>query len=489
MVCCLMVFNSVRFLVFFVLFFLLYWIVFRKRQKGQDIVLLFANYVFYGIAEWRMIPLLLAVTLVFYWLGIAIKSAEKEENSRRLALVGIVLGVGVLLYFKYFNFFIESFSNLFNAIGLHTNWHTFKILMPLGVSYFTFKLISYVIEVRDGNVEACRDVVSFANYVAFFPTIMSGPIDRPTFISQLQKKREFNYDQAVDGMRQILWGLFKKIVVADNCSTYVNLVWRDIDGSTGSTLLLSAVLFTFQIYADFSGYSDMAIGVSRVIGFNVTKNFNFPFFSLNIADFWRRWHMSLTTWLTDYVFTPLNFMFRSRGRLGIVLAILLNMILVGLWHGANWTYVCFGIYHGLLFIPLVYSGAFQKKQSIRTNRIGLPRFGDACKMLLTFALVVIGSIITRAKNIGQAWDFFCGICDVSLFTVPDIVGATTKLIMAMMSVSVLFVAEWLQRNKNHALEIGGLKSTWIRFVIYYILTLLTLINYNNGGGQFIYFQF
>ena len=487
-----MVFNSIQFVIFFVLFFLLYWIIFGKRQKWQNVVLLVANYVFYGIAEWRMIPLLLFMTLAFYWLGIAIRSAKKEENSRRLTLVGIVLGVGTLLYFKYFNFFIESFSSLFNAIGLHTNWHTFNILMPLGVSYFTFKLISYVIEVRDENVEVCRDIVSFANYVAFFPTIMSGPIDRPTFISQLQKKREFNYDQAVDGMRQILWGLFKKVVVADNCATYVNSVWSNIDGSTGSTLLLAAVLFTFQIYADFSGYSDMAIGIGKVMGFNVTKNFNFPFFSLNIADFWRRWHMSLTTWLTDYVFTPLNFMFRSKGRFGIILAILINMVLVGLWHGANWTYVCFGLYHGLLFIPLIYSGAFQKKQEIRVNRIGLPRLGDALKMLLTFGLVVIGSIITRSESIGQAWEYVCGMMQFGTIRALYRFFILDKIRKPVIAILIMMIVEWFGRKGDYTLagieNVAVLRNKWCRIVLYAVFIVM-IFSFRGGLHEFIYFHF
>ena len=477
-----MVFNSLNFALFFLLFFLLYWIVCGKHQKWQNIILLIANYIFYGIAEWRMIPLLAVLTLVYYWLGKSIQSAEREEKSRGLTLLGIIIGIGVLLYFKYFNFFIESFSDLFNAIGLQTNWHTFKILMPLGISYFTFKLISYVIEVRDENIEASQDWVSFANYVAFFPTIMSGPIDRPTFITQLQNRREFDYDKAVDGMRQILWGLFKKVVVADNCAIYVNSVWDNIGGSTGSTLLLAAVLYTFQIYADFSGYSDMAIGIGKVMGFNIAKNFNFPFFALDIADFWRRWHMSLTSWITDYVFTPLNFIFRSIGRWGMVFAILINMVLVGLWHGANWTYVCFGLYHGLLFIPLIFSGEFQKKRTIQTNKIGLPKLGDTFRMVLTFMLVVVGGVITRSKSIGQVLEYLTSIPSYDIIEIPNLPGKT------LIFVVILIIVEWIQRNKDHALNLDKIRTHFLKYSCYIILLLLIFL-FGAFNETFIYFQF
>ncbi|KAA6306840.1 Peptidoglycan O-acetyltransferase, partial [termite gut metagenome] len=231
-----------------------------------------------------------------------------------------------------------------------TNWSTFNIIMPLGISFFTFKLISYVIEVHRQHIEPTTDVVTFATYVAFFPTIMSGPIDRPnSFIPQLQSKRIFNYDLAVDGCRQILWGMFKKMVVADNCATAVNKIWTEYQGESGGQLLLVAVLFAFQLYADFSGYSDMAIGVGKLLGFKITKNFNYPFFKTNIAEFWRGWHISLTSWLTDYVFMPLNIKFRSIGKWGTIVAIIITFVLVGLWHGANWTFAVFGLYHGLLY--------------------------------------------------------------------------------------------------------------------------------------------
>ena len=413
-----MVFNSIPFVLFFVVVFFVYWLLLKRNTKAQNVFLLVASYFFYGYADWKMLPLLMVPTVVFYFLGIGIGRAKTERAASWLKVLGVVLGVGVLLYFKYLNFFIDSFSQLFENMGLHTNWHTFNIIMPLGVSFFTFRLISYVLDIYSGEIEPTKNVVDFATYIAFFPCILSGPIDRPKFISQIQQKREFNYDLAVDGLRQILWGLFKKLVVADNCARYVDQIFSTYTEQSGSTLLLAAVFCIIQVYADFSGYSDMAIGVGKLLGFRITCNFNNPFFALNVADFWRRWHMSLTSWLTDYVFTPLNFQFRRWGKFGMILAIIINMVLVGLWHGANWTFVVFGLYHGLLFIPLILSGAFMKKTQLKTNSLGLPVMKDFGGMLLTFALMAFGAIIFRSENIVQAWEYVCGMCNASIITIP-----------------------------------------------------------------------
>jgi D-alanyl-lipoteichoic acid acyltransferase DltB (MBOAT superfamily) len=481
-----MVFNSIPFVLFFVVVFFMYWFLLRKSTKAQNVFLLVASYFFYGYANWKMLPLLMVSTIAFYFLGIGIGRAKTERDASCLKVLGVVLGVGLLLYFKYLNFFISSFSDLFESLGLHTNWHTFNIIMPLGVSFFTFKLISYVLDIHNGEIEPTRDVIDFATYVAFFPCILSGPIDRPRFISQLKQKREFNYDQAVDGMRQILWGLFKKIVVADNCANYVDQVFSTYTGHSGSTLLLAAVFCILQMYADFSGYSDMAIGVGKLLGFNITRNFNNPFFALNVADFWRRWHMSLTSWFTDYVFTPLNFRFRHGGKIGMIIAIIINMVLVGLWHGANWTFVVFGLYHGILFIPLILSGAFMKKSKLMTNRIGLPILKDFSRMLLTFALITFGGIIFRAESIGQAWEYICGIFDKSLFHLPWIYSATYMLPIPFI-ILIFIVFEWIGRNKTCPLTLESTHKVW-RWMVY-VLFVVLIFAFGKSSESFIYFQF
>lgn len=481
-----MVFNSIPFLLFFVVVFFGYWFPLKNTTKGQNIFLLLASYFFYGYADWRMLPLLIVATLVFYKLGKGVAGAKTEKQSYWLTFLGVALGVGALLYFKYFNFFIESFTSIFELCGLHTNLHTFNIIMPIGISFFTFRLLSYVIDIRRGKCEPTDDIVAFATYIAFFPCILSGPIDRPVFIKQLKAARTFDYDTAVDGCRQILWGLFKKVVVADNCATYVDQVWTSFGSQSGSTLALSAILYSFQMYADFSGYSDMAIGVGKLLGFKITRNFNTPFFALNMADYWRRWHISLTSWLTDYVFTPLNIRFRDWGKFGMILAIIINMVLVGLWHGANWTFAVFGLYHGLLFVPLVLSGAFMKKAKLKTNKLGLPILKDFGRMSLTFLLVTIGLIIFRAESIGQAWEFVCSIADKSLFSLPWIYSAT--YIVPMPFILMLFlVMEWTGRNKECPIKLNTKSKVWQWMV--YVLFVVLVFSFSETSESFIYFQF
>ena len=489
-----MIFNSLTFLLFFVAVFLIYWFPLKNTTRGQNIFLLLASYFFYGYANWKMLPLLIVVTLIFYYLGKSIAGAKSEKQGYWLTFAGVALGVGALLYFKYFNFFIESFASLFNAVGLHANLHTFNIIMPLGISFFTFRLLSYIIDIYRGKGKPTDDIIAFGTYVAFFPCILSGPIDRPAFIKQLQAKREFSYDQAVDGCRQILWGMFKKIVVADNCAIYVDQVWGDIAHQSGSTLVLAAILYSFQMYADFSGYSDMAIGVGKLIGFKIAKNFNYPFFALNVADFWRRWHMSLTSWLTDYVFMPLNIKFRDWGNWGMILAIIINMVVVGMWHGANWTFAVFGLYHGLLFVPLILSGAFFKKAKLETNKLGLPVLKDFGRIVLTFMLVTIGLMIFRADNVPHVWEYVKGMMQFGSLRASYRFFMPNEYLVYPMNMYIIFmiIVEWIQRDKQHGLVVSQNSSIvwlkWLRIVFYYALIFMILASIG-GEKSFIYFQF
>ena len=447
----------------------------------QNLFLLFASYVFYGFADWRMIPLLLTVTALYYGLGIALERTSGRKNDI-LAISGVVLSLAILLYFKYFNFFIQSFSDLFLSLGLKTNWHTFSIILPLGLSYYSFKLISYVLEIRRGKMEACHDFISFAIFVAFFPTITAGPIDRPNrFIPQLQKTRNFDYFMTIDGCRQILWGLFKKMVIADTLSPIVDNAWTT---AQGVGLVLAAILYTIQMYTDFSGYSDIAIGLGKMMGLKIAKNFNYPFFSTNISEFWRRWHMSLTSWLTDYVFMPLNVRFRNWGKAGIILAIIINMVLVGMWHGANWTYAVFGLYQGLLFIPVILKGKLGKTPKLKVNRFGLPCLLDSLKMIGIFLLYTFGAILFRSDNLLSAFQYYAHIFDPNsiLFKIP---------ISCLFFILVVLAVEWQQRNRDHGLDISGkgiFRYGWVRIVLYSILILLVL-SYSGQNIQFIYFQF
>lgn len=478
-----MAINSLVFFVFFSVVFVLYYMPFLKKGYGtyQNVILLLSSYFFYSYTDLRMLPLLLVVTAVFYLIGIGIEKNEDKPLADRLLLLGIVLGVGMLVYFKYTNFFIQSFSNLLNSIGLHTSWPSLKIIVPLGISFFTFRLVSYVIEVHRGMMSATHDIIAFASYVAFFPCMLSGPIDRPNiFIPQLEKKREFDYSFAVDGMRQILWGLFKKMVVADGLAHFVDLYLGDSHmAASGSTTIVVALAYTFQIYADFSGYSDMAIGVGKLLNLKVAKNFNNPFFALNIADFWRRWHMSLTTWVTDYVFTPLCFSFRKNRQWGMIAAIIINFLIVGLWHGASWNYVLYGFYHGLLFVPLILMGKMSTVSDIQTNRWGLPTISNWLKMLLTFTLVVFGMLIFRCTTVNQ-FAHELGTLRYGLFSIPDI-GTVTNWFF----VFVLFLVEWVQRDKDHGLEMSRIQSKPLRWGIYFVLVLVIFL-YGGETTSFIY---
>ena len=342
-----MVVNSVRFLLFFIVVFTVYYLpMSKKHPRFQNLWLLLSSYFFYGVADWTMVPLLFGATLVFYGLGAWLKNEmlkQHQKNASRLTTLGVCLGIGLLLYFKYLNFFAESFADLLSAIGLKATWTTLNIVLPIGVSFFTFKLISYIIEIHREHIEPSKDFIEFATYIAFFPTLLSGPIDRPnTFIPQLRRSHSLDYAQAVDGCRQILWGMFTKICIADHLALVTDSIWADYDSQSGSTLLIWTLLYTMQIYTDFDGYSNMAIGVGKILGFNITRNFNHPLLARNIAEFWRNWHISLTSWITDYVFMPLNIAFRNLASWGVMLAVLINIVLIGLWHGANWTFGLFG---------------------------------------------------------------------------------------------------------------------------------------------------
>ena len=482
-----MVFNSLNFLMFFTVVFFAYYFLLNKKTQLQNWLLLVVCYLFYGIVDVRMIPLLLAATTIFYFLGIAISTSNKKESSL-LNVLGVVLGIGLLLYFKYFNFFLQSFSVLFNSIGLRSNWGTFKIILPLGVSFFTFRLISYTVEVYRGKIQSTRDFVVFATYIAFFPTIISGPIDRPnSFIPQIENKRSFDYFRAIDGSRQFLWGMFKKMVIADNLAGFVNTVWADISNQSGVTLIITAILYSFEMYADFSGYSDMAIGIGKLLGFRITRNFNYPFFSRNIAEYWRNWHMSLTSWLTDYIFMPLNVKFRNFGNLGLIMALIINMVVIGLWHGANWTFVIFGLYHGLLFVPLILSGSFFKKKKLKTNSLGLPAISDLLRMVATFLLVTLGLIMFRADNIGQFWIYIKALFNKSNY-LANTAGIGSIIPTIGFTIGMLFF-EWIFREMEYPLQITDkLKIKLYRISIYWILIIIIILN-SGDEQKFIYFQF
>jgi len=482
--------NSLEFLLFFGVVFFLYYVVFSGTPRRQNLFLLAASYAYYGLANWRMVPFLLAVTLLFYGIGAKLPAIKDDRKAFRLLAVGVLAGVGTLVYCKYLNFLLGSVADLFGAAK--ASWSVVHVFVPLGVSFFTFRLVSYVVDIYRGKLEPTTDFVAFANYVSFFPCILAGPIDRPQpVLAQLGASRKFDLDKVADGFRQVLWGIFKKAVIADNLAAVVDAVWADHAKLPGGVLGLSAVLYTLQMYTDFSGYSDMAIGTAKALGLRVTANFRYPFFATNVAEYWRSWHMSLTSWLTDYVFLPLNVAFRDWGKLGLCLAIVINLVVVGIWHGANWTFAVFGLYHGLLFVPLVLTGAFYKKTKLETGALGLPKLGLFAKMVLTFVLVTIGLVVFRADSVGQAFEYLGGIATFQAGTESVVASVLSKveLRIGLLFAVLTLLWEWFQRDEEYALVLHEDRvSLPRRWGVYYALVLVVVL-FGSAGSGFIYARF
>lgn len=450
------------------------------------------SYVFYAFSDWRFLVFLVGVSVLNFYLGIGIQKASNPKIRRLFPWIGLLQGVGSLVFFKYFNFFIVSFKALFSSLGFQINIGTLNILIPLGISYFTFKTISYLLDVDKGKIEATRNWLTFFNYVAFFPTLLVGPIDLGrNFIPQLEQKRKFSYNGAADGLRQILWGFFKKMVIADNLALIVNPIFDQYSQYSSISLLIGAFFFAIQLYTDFSGYSDMAIGFGRLLGFRVTRNFDFPFFAQNIAEFWRKWHISLTAWLTEYVFTPLSIVFRDWSKIGLMLAILINFIIIGLWHGANWTYVLFGFIHGCLFIPLILRGTMNKRKKENKKAI-LPTWRQFINMTGTFVVVMFSFILFRSKSISDAFEYLTSIFTHKGFKVTNFQNQfwSGHAFVILFVLVFLFLLEWLGRSNQYAIEKTGERwPVWLRWLFYAFILFLIGMFSPTSESPFIYLKF
>ena len=486
-----MLFNSIEFAFFLPLVFLIYWAIgYSKlgdtlKLRLQNAFVVIASYVFYGWWDWRFLLLIAFTSFCSWGSGLLIGKAATQNKAKAWTAANIVINLAILAVFKYYDFFVSEFGQFF---GISTDSLLLRIILPVGISFYTFQALSYSIDVYRKKIEPTKDIIAFFAFISFFPQLVAGPIERATnLLPQFLTNRKFSYDQGVNGLRQILWGLFKKIVVADNCATYVDQVWATYDTQTGSTLLLAAILFTFQIYGDFSGYSDIAIGTAKLFGIKLMRNFNNPYFSRDIAEFWRRWHISLTTWFRDYVYIPLG---GSRvGKWKIVRNTFVIFLVSGIWHGANWTFLAWGAYHALLFLPLILLGANRKYTNhVAEGRI-LPTWREALQILLTFSLVVIGWIIFRAKSIAQAWDYICGIISQGLLHGPYLINRAYYIPLAI-SIILMLAMEWLNRAENHGLAINKTISIqWIRRILYLGLVLFMVYFGKFSYNQFIYFQF
>ena len=478
-----MLFNSIEFAVFLPVVFLLYWFVFNKNLKLQNAFVVVASYVFYGWWDWRFLFLIAFTSICSYAAGILIgKFRNQPKKAKAVNALNIVVNLLILGIFKYYDFFATAFADAF--LGGKTEGLLLKVILPVGISFYTFQALSYSIDVWRGKIEPTKDVIQFFAYVSFFPQLVAGPIERATnLLPQFGRKRTFDYETGADGMRQILWGLFKKMVVADNCAVYVDRVFSAYQTQSGSTLLLAAVLFAFQIYGDFSGYSDIAIGTAKLFGIKLMRNFKVPYFSRDIAEFWRRWHISLTTWFRDYVYIPLGGSRCSKAK--IVRNTFVIFLVSGLWHGANWTFLAWGAYHALLFLPLILMGRNRRYRDTVAEGKWLPSLKEAGQMLLTFVLVVFGWIIFRAGSIGDAWQYICRIFSYDLFSMPFLfIGAKKTLFFS----AVMLIMEWLSREKEHALCFGSGFPIWVKYSFYYVL-VLAMLEYSPNSQAFIYFQF
>ena len=525
-----MLFNSFEYLIFLPIVFLLYWFVFdyalskcKHQLLLQNLFIVVASYIFYGWWDWRFLILIAITTLCSFASGLMISWCERNLSEgggkcSRLKWLftpklwlwaNILLNLGILGVYKYYDFFAREFAQL---LGIESDFLLLHLILPVGISFYTFQALSYSIDVYRKQIEPTHDIVAFTAFLSFFPQLVAGPIERATnLLPQFQKKRTFDYAQAVDGMRQILWGLFKKIVVADNCATYVDHVFGDLGSHSGSTLLLAAVLFTFQIYGDFSGYSDIAIGTAKLFGIKLMRNFNVPYFSRDIAEFWRRWHISLTTWFRDYVYIPLGGSRPDTSRLSPLASRLspsaytkciavrntvIIFLLSGFWHGANWTFVLWGAYHALLFVPLLLMNKNRRyRDTVATITLPdgtiktkwLPSLKEAGQMLLTFALVVFGWIIFRAQDISQFGEVISTICSDSLLSVPYLMNEY-YYIPLVISILVMVVLEWINRTKEHSFQIT-IKYKWLRWIVYLLFILIIFFSMKIDTPQFIYFQF
>ena len=404
-----------------------------------------------------------------------------------LLWTSIIVNLGFLGFFKYYNFFLDNFISAFTFFGMEIGANSLNIILPVGISFYTFQTLSYTIDVYNKKLEPTRDFISFTAFVSFFPQLVAGPIERATnLLPQFYKKRVFEYDKAVDGMRQILWGLFKKIVIADNCAEYANLIFNNSESYSGSTLLLGALFFTFQIYGDFSGYSDIAIGVSRLFGFDLMRNFSFPYFSRDIAEFWRRWHISLSTWFRDYLYIPLG---GSKGGLGMKIRnTFIIFIVSGFWHGANWTFIIWGALNAIYFLPLLITDNNRNNLDIVAYGKMFPTIKDTGKILLTFGLTVIAWIFFRAENVSHAVGIIQTIFSSSLFEIPKF-GDRTNAFVTIILVMLFFMVEWLGREHQFAISNLGLK--WkkpLRHAFYYSI-ILAIFLFSGKEQEFIYFQF
>ena len=478
-----MLFNSLNFAIFLPIVFLLYWLVFNKNLKFQNILLLVSSYFFYACWDWRFLFLLVFSTLLDYFTGIKMEESKSEKLKTFWFWLSVSINLGFLGVFKYYNFFATSFSKAIANFGLDVNPWTLKVILPVGISFYTFHGLSYVIDIYKNRIKAERNFIDYSVFVSFFPLLVAGPIERAThLLPQIQKKREFDYTNAVDGLRQILWGLFKKIVIADQCAELANTVFNNYQNYSSVGLISGAVFFSIQIYCDFSGYSDIALGTARLFGIDLLRNFAFPYFSRDIAEFWRRWHISLSSWFKDYLYFPLGG--SKGGTLMKVRNTFIIFLVSGFWHGANWTFLIWGFLNALYIMPSIIFNTNRNNLEIVAQGKLFPTLKELFSIVITFALAVFAWIFFRAENLDHALKYI-----IRIATYPSY--STSLVVRGDLIILILFftIVEWFGREEQFALAKLGLHwKSPIRYALYFTL-IITLFWFGGKEQQFIYFEF
>ncbi len=482
-----MLFNSLGFAIFLPIVFFLYWFVVSKNLKAQNTLLLISSYYFYSCWDWRFLFLLIFSTLLDYYTGLKMSSSNSQKSRRFWFWTSICINLGFLGVFKYYNFFASSFAEALSGLGFNVHPSLINVILPVGISFYTFHGLSYVVDIYKNRIEPEKNYITYAVFVSYFPLLVAGPIERAThLLPQIKRKRSFDYYQATDGLRQILWGLFKKIVIADNCAQYANMMFENPDHFSGSGLLLGAIFFAFQIYGDFSGYSDIALGTSKLFGIELLQNFSFPYFSRDIAEFWRRWHISLSSWFKDYLYIPLG---GSKGNTWMkVRNTFIIFIVSGFWHGANWTFIIWGLLNAIYFLPLLFSNKNRHHIEIVAKGHFFPSTKETFSILITFGLTVFAWIFFRAESVSDALNYISKIFSSSLFEIPRFPKMGRAKTTILLTVFMLII-EWLGRENNYALE--KIVPKWkapIRYAFYYAI-IFCIFWYGQKEQQFIYFQF
>ena len=477
-----MFFNSFSFAVFLPIVFVLYWFVFNKNKSTQNAVLIIASYYFYSCWDWRFLFLLIFSTFLDYYTGICIENAKSERTRKFWFWLSISVNLGFLGIFKYYNFFADSFSQLLNGLGLQTSPLLLNVILPVGISFYTFHGLSYVIDIYLKRIKAERNFVDYSLFVSYFPLLVAGPIERAThLLPQVKVKRTFDFEKAKEGIYQFIWGLVKKVVIADTCATYANAIFDNHESMNSLSLILGAVYFAFQIYGDFSGYSDMALGMSKLFGIDLLRNFNYPYFSRDIAEFWRRWHISLSSWFRDYLYIPLGG--SSGGNAMKIRNTFIIFLVSGFWHGANWTFIAWGFINALYFLPLL----LLKRNRSNIEMVALHWDWSSVKVFLnilsTFALTCFAWIFFRAKSIGEAFDYIGGIFSNRSFQSQYLENERYNYEILLL-IGAFVLVEWNYRTQVEPIS-GRYSTLKVALCIAAIIALGTFSDYK----EFIYFQF